>query len=77
MSLTSTSSSPSSSQITTRIDKLCYGLDMNYVDPIEYVCPLYVFALTLIRIQGYSEGRPGCLWRSNNSGARRKSALVP
>jgi hypothetical protein len=24
-------------QITTRIDKLCYGLDMNYVNPIECV----------------------------------------
>jgi hypothetical protein len=26
-----------SSQITTRIDKLCYGLDMNHVNPIELV----------------------------------------
>lgn len=25
-------------QITTRIDKLCYGLDMNYVNPIEWAC---------------------------------------
>lgn len=23
-------------QITARIQKLCYGLDMNYVDPIAY-----------------------------------------
>ena len=23
-------------QITARIQKLCYGLDMNYIDPIAY-----------------------------------------
>lgn len=32
-------------QITTRIDKLCYGLDMNHVNPIECVCYLIRFCL--------------------------------
>jgi len=30
-------SSSCCSQITARINKLCYGLDLDYVDPIEYV----------------------------------------
>ena len=25
-------------KITSRIQKLCYGLDMDYVDPVSYLC---------------------------------------
>ena len=30
-------------QITARIHKLSYGLDLDYVDPVEYVLNFYHF----------------------------------
>jgi hypothetical protein len=41
----------SSNQITARIEKLSYGLDLNYVDPVEYgiwLIGLFLQVLTFI-----------------------------
>ena len=37
-------------KITSRITKLCYGLDTNYVDPAAITMKVYAFGLELYRI---------------------------
>lgn len=61
------------SQITARINKLCYGLDLDYVDPIEYlVFRLICFIFAYDALQGHTEGYRWCIPRRYNCRARCK-----